>query len=499
MELERKQEELCWLDPVVQQVRSTEMTQEVKLQEGMPDIGRVIGAWGQCLLRSKQWQTDRFCVSAGMTVWVLYAPEDGSQVRTVSSWLPCQLQWDLPEGTPEGQIRVLCLPRFADARSASPRKLQIRCGLSVLAEALVPGKGQLFDPAAEQEDIQLLRCTYPLRIRSGAGEKTVSLDEELTLPASAPVPRKLLCGTLTPRITEHRILNGRLVFRGEGGVQVLCIAEDGQLFSWDFPLPFSQYEALSGSPGPDAWGDFIPAATDLDLSLTDEGHIRVKCGLVVQYALSDIKPVQVVEDAYSPCRELELERTELEVPVILDQTEQILTAGQTIAQEADTVLQSRFIPEIPDVRTLDGEAGIEASGRFQALCRSPEEALQTAAARWEGRLTVPAHDSARVLAVPGWIPPLKTELSGTELSLTAQLPLQLRTETRQSISMVKRILPGALRSRDPDRPSLILRRAGEDSLWQIARESGSTVEAIRQASDIEGEPAPEQMLLIPVL
>ena len=49
------------------------------------------------------------------------------------------------------------------------------------------------------------------------------------------------------------------------------------------------------------------------------------------------------------------------------------------------------------------------------------------------------------------------------------------------------------------RPSLILRRAGGESLWDIAKKSGSTVAAIRSANKLQEEPKPGQMLLIPVL
>ena len=51
---------------------------------------------------------------------------------------------------------------------------------------------------------------------------------------------------------------------------------------------------------------------------------------------------------------------------------------------------------------------------------------------------------------------------------------------------------------DPNRPSLILRRAGSQLLWEIAKETGSTVEAIRTANGLKEEPAAGQMLLIPV-
>ena len=79
--------------------------------------------------------------------------------------------------------------------------------------------------------------------------------------------------------------------------------------------------------------------------------------------------------------------------------------------------------------------------------------------------------------------------------------LQLRTRTRvdRGIPMITTLELGQSELPDPDRPSLILRRAGQDSLWSIAKACGTTVEAIQNANGGIDHPKPEQMLLIPMV
>ena len=57
---------------------------------------------------------------------------------------------------------------------------------------------------------------------------------------------------------------------------------------------------------------------------------------------------------------------------------------------------------------------------------------------------------------------------------------------------------GEMRPKNPEQPSLILRRADHSRLWDIAKKSGSTMDAIRRANALAGEPEPGQMLLIPI-
>ena len=123
------------MDAVLCEVQNGEQTQELRISDGMPDIGRILAAWGQPILRGKEWRSDGVAVNGGILVWVLYAPEDGTEPRCVDSWLPFQMKWDLPDNTPEGKLRIQLLSRFVDARSISARKIMLRGGSFTTEEA----------------------------------------------------------------------------------------------------------------------------------------------------------------------------------------------------------------------------------------------------------------------------------------------------------------------------------------------------------------------------
>lgn len=138
MDVSFQNRECACLHQAVREMQNSEQTQEIRLTEGMPDVGRILSAWGQPILRSKEWGTDTLNYTGGMMVWVLYAPEDGGPEQCIEGWIPFQLRWDVPEDLPEGQLRLRLLPRLVDARSVSPRKILVRAGMAVLAEAFVP-------------------------------------------------------------------------------------------------------------------------------------------------------------------------------------------------------------------------------------------------------------------------------------------------------------------------------------------------------------------------
>lgn len=497
MEANFERKVISCLKPVLHQVQNGEQTLEIKLQEGMPDVGQVLMAWGQPILRSKEWQEDQVQFSGGMMVWVLYAPEDSSQPQSVQGWIPFQMRWDLPENTPEGTLRLRCLTRFVDGRSTSPRKILVRAGLAVLAEAVAPEELTAAQPKQRSEKIALLENTYPVRLIKEAGEKTFRLEEELYLPDSVPNIAELITWRLNPRITDQRLLGDKAVLRGNGNLHILYRSEEGQLHNWDFEVPFSQYAELRGEYGSDARMDMALMPTSLELERRENGNLDLRGAMTAQYQITDKEPLTLVEDAYSPSWELTLQQEDLNPPVVLENRRENLYGEQTLSSTANVTADTQFLPDFPRQRHSESGVELEYPGQFQVLYYDENGHLQGATARWEGRQTLQADANSRILAIPQGSDAQAITGNG-RIQLKTELPVELTTTARQTIPMVTGVELGQPKQPDSNRPSLILRRAGEARLWDIAKASGSTMEAIRRANGLSGEPNPEQILLIPV-
>ncbi len=499
MELQFQKSMVSCLDPVVQEVQNMELTQELRLSDSMPDIGRILCAWGQPILRGKEWRGTEGWVSGGMMVWVLYAPEDGSRERCIEGWIPFQLRWDIPEGTPEGVIRVLCRNRFVDARSLSARKLLVRSGVGALGQILAPVDAEIWLPDSEKENVELLRRLYPVRIRKEAGETTFRLEEDLVLPSSSQRPVEIIRFSMEPKLTDKKILGNKAVFRGEGCLHVLYREEGGRLCSWTFSIPFSQFAQLEAEYGGDAQPDVILSPTGMELELDEQGTLRLRSTVAAQYLITDRQYLELIEDAYSPGRELQLQRQTVSMPVVLETRRENLYGEQTLPVDGNQLVDVEFLPDFPRIRRSEGEISLETPGQFQVLSYGEDGNLQAAAARWEDSRRLAADESTELTAVP--LPGEQPEaIAGSgQIQASGELPLELTSGTRQELTMVTGLELGEERRPDPNRPSLILRRCGDRRLWDIAKESGSTMEVIRRVNGLQEEPAPERILLIPVL
>lgn len=494
MEMTFEKREVPCLFGAVQEVQNSEQTQELRLPDGMPEIGKVLCAWGQVILRGKEWRSDSILVTGGMLMWVLYMPEDGSSAQVVDGWLPFQMRWSLPEDCREGEIRVTALTRFADARSVSPRKLMLRAGIGILAEAWAPKELPLWEPGELTGAPELLKLRHPVRLPQEAGEKAFLLEEELNTGIK---PEKLLYYTLRPEITEQKVLANKIAFRGSGNLHAVWMGEDGAVTSQDFALPFSQFAELKGSFGSDAQVDVRCCVTNLELENDESGTLQAKCAVAAQYLVDDVQLLETVADAYFPGGALSLEKQTLQAPAILERRTETVSTECAVPVNAVSVADLSFLPDFP--RQYREEEGIAAEipGTVQLLCYESEGTLRAASCRWEGKLMHSTGPETALRIIPETAAP-QFSIGPDRITVRTELPLQMTATGGEGIPMVVS-MQGTAPAPDPQRPSLILRRADTSALWDLAKACGSTMSAIRTANALQDEPRPGQMLLIPVV
>jgi hypothetical protein len=496
MQLQFQQETCACLRRLVNQTNSQEQTQEVKLPEGMPDIGRVLGAWGQILIRGKEWNSGDANVTGGVLAWVLYVSEDGSDLRSVDTWIPFQTRWEFPEARRDGAIHIWPLLSGIDARCVSARKIMLRCQIGVHGQVLEPSPLTLYTPNQIPEDVQLLINSYPSMLPVEAGEKQFLIQQE---QEGLRDIQKLLRYEADVAVTEQRIIGSRLVFRGNCCLHALYCDASEQIKTADICVPFSQFAELDSAYSDTAQADVQVVVTAMDLESDEQGNWKFQCGATAQYTVSDRIMVQMVEDAYSTCRKVEMETEKLLLPARLERhTETAQITGEWTG-EYRQVLDVQWYSGHPETIRSGDRSQTVMPNIFQILYTDSDGVLQTAIVKERAQWDTDVDMDAQVQF--GWMRcgrPDTSEDSG-EIRLRQELALCRETDAQEPHLLVSGLSMGEMDERSEQCPSVILRRMDRKRLWDIARDCGSTVEAIRQANGMESEPEQNQMLLIPVI
>ena len=481
------------------ELRTLEQTQELRLPEGMPDVGRVISAWGQVVLRGKEWRDRGLGISGGVMLWVLYQPEGDAGLQRLESWIPFQERFDMAPSGEDGSIRIQTVLRSCDARNLSSRKLMLRCGIGLLVQALVPAQAEIGVPCELPEDVELLRSRYPMMLIRETGEKTFVLDEELEVPGNGSGVDRLVYFQLEPELLDQKVMGSRAVFRGVGNLHVLYWNQDERLCVQDFQVPFAQYMELERDYEEDAWVSNLLAVTSLELDVGQDGVLHLRCGMVSQYTVQERSLLDLVEDAYSPCRDVEVTCEELTLPAILDSGTYTLDLCGRFGAGEGNLIDSGFRAGLPRISRADGEITAETEGCFCSLMQGSASAVAREQSAVE-KVRQKAHVSTDTICFSWRKGPVSSRREGNDWRVDTQMVLDLSSISAKSIQSVTALNLGPEREPDEDRPTVIIRAKGEEErLWDLAKRCGSTVDAIRRLNQLKEEPGEDQLLLIPVL
>ena len=475
-----------------------EETQELKIPESMPDVGRVISGWGQVIIRGKDWRDRGVGISGGVMVWILYTPEDGGALQRLETWIPFQAGADFPESGEDGVIRVEPFLSAVDVRAVSSRKLMIRAGVSLLVQTMVPNEMELYRLGELPDDLETKVERYPFVLTREAGEKSFLVDEDLHLPDRMQEPEHLVYYRMNPEILEQKVLGSKAAFRGMGNLHLLYIDTEGRLNSHDFQVPFAQYLELDGEYEDDTEISILPCVTSLELDPEPDGSLRLKCGLVAQHLVNGREQVELLQDCYSPVREVWMEKQLVSVPAWLSDETRRIDLSVTVPGGEDQPVDRIFFRDPPAVKRTAGAADVEQGGSFQVLTMDTAGSYHARSGRAAQNIRLDTECETVCFASGSGSVGLRQEAGNWRTD--TQVVLDLKSLCSRPMEMVTGVKLGEEKTPDPERPSVIIRsRHPEESLWDLARRCGSTVSAIRRMNRLEGEPEEGRLLLIPVL
>jgi len=482
------------------ELRSLEQTQELRIPEGMPDVGRVISAWGQVVLRGKEWRDRGLGVNGGVMMWVLYQPEGDAGLQRLESWIPFQERIDMPPSPEDGTIRIQTVLRSADARNVSSRKLMLRCGIGLLVQALVPAQAEIGVPGEMPEDVELLRNRYPMMLVRETGEKTFMVEEELELPGSVSPIDRLVYFQMEPELVDQKVIGSRAIFRGVGNLHMLYWNQEEKLCVYDFQVPFAQYTELDRDYEDEANVSNLLCVTSLELDVGEDGILHLRCAMVSQYTVQDRSVLDLVEDAYSPCRDVTITSEALTLPAILDSSFHTMDLSGKLTGGEGTMVDVSFQPGLPRISRTDSGIQAGAEGRFHALTQDKSGKINAQEDRAEEKYQQNSHVTTDTVCFSWRKGAVTSRREGSDWRVDTQMVLDLSSISSHSMNVVTAIELGPEREPEEERPSVIIRSKGKNErLWDIAKRCGSTVGAITRINGLEGEPEEDTLLLIPVV
>lgn len=467
-------------------------------------IARILKCSAMCAISRQNVMGDRLSVEGQIFITIIYAPESMNLPRTISTVLPFTKMIELKNGLSASYAEVTPKLDYLNCRLMSSRRLDIKGAFSLQYE-LFSDKEEQVVAGAETPSLQLKCGTKKMNLQGQTERKQFTMREELD-PAVIENSDTVLNMRCYGELTELKQVSGKLVLKGNIRLRVYYERADNTLGSGDYVMPVSQImdTPISGE-------DVIGAAMNIlhcEIQQEEGGEFPVlKTEITAEFLVSVIEETQggMCEDAYDLKHEVELTKTPVHYTTLTSVQDEVirLKSKAPIPERMKEVLFT--VSEVQGITAERDETRVNfrIPVRHTVIYSDEGGELLQFDRTEEGGWSAEVGGGGEILTRP-----LNAAITAESFSLDGAGGIDIKAELRFTCVIMKEekadaitdVAAGEEKTENPGGTLILYYPDDNEGLWEVAKRFSSTVGAIREENELEGDRSGSgTMLMIPSL
>jgi len=479
------------------QVRRSQTDIDCVVPDTQDDIGRLLSVQPTILLREKSINGRSALVRGEVQISLLYINELENAVSAVNMEKSWSLEYELPSELSEAVPQVSLEPVRAEARILNPRKVSVTVEVAGRLHVYKPSRIITGTRPPEETEVRIHLKPGEGRaaVIGAACEKSFIISETCPFSAAGSTAESLLSHSASFTVSEWQNVGSRVLVKGGVHLRVCCVPRGAGLpVAEEFDIPFSQLIDI-GEEIPDGCSCHV-VLTSAWFSLSDglngEKLLNTEIHALLQFVSRRWEELTLLTDAYCNSMESELDCCELRYACSAEPLELRLCADEPLSLPEDCAETILILPQAGEPQFNEGSAALPVS--LDILYRTDAGNLSCIHRRIEAKAECSADDCHLLSIMPG---ALKAYRQGEDLHLHIEASLLCEGTAEKTFTAVNAIR--LLEDRPIDRrslPSVVAVRAGEETLWELAKVWHSSPDLIKAWNDWSGE-NDGRLLLIP--
>ncbi len=472
---------------------------EIILPDYCPNILRILQTTAHPTLNSAVQTGDRLTVEGSVEYKILYLPEDGCGIKSVSQQAHFTCTIDL-NCDADADYSVFLIPKNCVARALNPQKIYARC--TVLIQVKINQTKAIPMPVLPG-GCEMKSCKKKAAKHLCSAQKPLRISDEFEMDPGK-IATEILQTKVTFKETEQKPLTDKLIVKADMILDLLCITDDHATFSLRKVFPISQILDLPGIH-PDAvckTGFELIASNFLAKDETTDGSQAIAYDVEIQVSGKVYEEMDAIwtEDVYSVKKSVECNR-------------------ETVSTERFwRIEESGTIRETAEIGTCTGILWVEVKPELRGMYYRQEEDKLLCEGVWDCRILMTDADGtpcSSIREIPftlelpakGCKNPIRNDttliLTDLSWSLADASHLEIKGTYRwnglifgrESAEAVTCITEKSDRPRSPDTVILYYASKGE-SAWKIAKEHACPYEELLCSNKLEQDEIDQDQMLI---
>lgn len=496
MEIKFENKNVSMYREISRQTKKVQESAESVVPDTDDDIGRIATVQSYVMLKSKDITSRGVLISGEAVASLLYITESQESMSFVRLSKSFSVEYEVPDIESDAAAQIKLSILSTEARVINPRKVsvtfEISGELSCYKQESISIESRLPENACRG-----LHARYEsaeLMFTDAVCEKTFAVNEQFSFPGGKPKPSRLVSGRAEFVVSDSQLIGTKVIVKGSAELAVCYLSDEVNYpVRTEFCTPFSQIIDI-GEECMDSCCTSIEltgAYFDIIDTVNGDKALDAELHAVMQLVCRSRKRMTYIADAYSNLMPAECRRQSCRYDAGSEVQKLKLAADERISIVEDCAdVLSAFVSV---AHISQEQTKISAAVNVDVVYRSSQGQLaavrRSIGMEGEGSASVRI-SSARLTDV--YLRPDGQYVDG-------HMALELSCVSVGSVE-VRRVDSIELDEENgfnlSQYPAVTLVRAGDETMWELAKEYHSSVEKISAANQTE-DAGSAGLLLIP--
>lgn len=484
---------------------------DINLPDYCPDIQRILKCQVYPHVVSRGVTGDRLELEGTYTVKVLYLDSGGKAVRCCDASENFTATINLKQNADNARVTAFTRVEYINCRAASPRRLDIHGSFSLCAKVTAQEVSDIVSNIGG-DDVEQQKKVISVNKMVGHGQQQFSVDEILELGQGKPPADNLIRTDAFAMVQDVKVSLNKLLVTGEVYVKILYSSSEDEASpeAMEYAIPFNQMLDCEGASD-DCMSDVQIEVVGIDVVIKndysgDKIFFDVQIKMFATAAVYMSSENTVVTDAYSKKYEMNLAYKQKSFDNLVSLENDSYLMKTSLNSEEDTITKVLDIwNEMSTVNAAVENGQIQYKGKLNlcvlALNGDNQPFYFERLADFEYSRPYANADENLRCAANALVGGISYRLTGTGVDVKVELKLNASVSRQENMKMITDATADETKPRAQDKTaalSIYYADPGE-SLWNIARDYCTSVEAIKLENDLAGEFVENRgMLLIPM-
>ena len=484
-------EKLCVNKVITNKKEMLMVEGDMIVPDSKPDVLSTICTSGVVCIYKKELLNDKIRIDGNIDTYIMYlADDEKDKVRGISTALNFSETINVP-GCQEGMNeRTEIKLKSIECKVINGRKIGIKATLEVIIEIYSNDEVEIINEIQNANEIQILKERLKIDSLVGRGESKIYAKETVKINDEDNLA-EILKSNISIGNKDIKISYNKVLAKAEANVKLMYLTEDGRINNVSAQIPIVGFVDIPNVVEDNICDvDYEIKNLVIKLNSVEEHSLYIEMEIGVKVTVYEEKEVNLIQDLYSPCEKLEFNKKKISTIMNkrnIKETKQIRDKISVRDIGNKNIIDVDVFPVIENENRLNNRVVYEGNLELNMILNNQDMNIERKIEKIPFEYIIEDVDGVDSSNLR-----MTMEVANQDFIvqdggiINANVDLMVNSEISQNsnLNIMDEIQTNGEREAEDYSIVMYIVKKG-DTLWNIAKEFGSTVDGIVRVNGIE--------------